>query len=295
MRGRGAALPAEFHATLRPHRLMHDLQREVYSDRRAHFEAHGWIVLRGLASESELVELNRVFDDLMSPFAAVPRDGRSGVAQRPVDWRTHAVLLRHVRDGVAAIACDLLGARSVQLLQNVLLLKHPSATGTIPLHQDYSYTGYLHPPSSLSVALALNDASIDGGCLYVVDASHTWGLVGGLHVFADGLQNDLASCLSPLQRERVANANIPLAVRAGDVTIHHCLTLHGSGNNTSARPRRTIVTHLFDGDCTLAPERLPREARDRFATDGMGHLTAAAFPTCYPPAGGRSTSGAEIP
>lgn len=261
---------------------MHAFPTGQCSDRRAHFEAHGWLVLRGVVSNRDLEELNRAFDQLMMSSAAVPRAGRTGVLQQPGACRTHGVLLRHLHDGVAAIACDLLGAPSVQLLQDVLLLKHPSAAGSVPLHQDYSYTGYLDPPSSLSIGLALTDATSDSGCLYVVDGSHQWGLVGGFHVFADKLRTDLDEHLSTAQRERLESARIPLEVQAGDITIHHCLTLHGSGNNTSDRPRKTIITHVVSGDCRLVPERLPRGARDQFATDSQGHLTAPAFPTLFP-------------
>jgi ectoine hydroxylase-related dioxygenase (phytanoyl-CoA dioxygenase family) len=106
-------------------------------------------------------------------------------------------------------------------------------------------------------------------------------------VFANELQNDLHAHLSTAQRERVERATIPLEVRAGDVTIHHCLTLHGSGHNTSARPRKTIITHLVSGDCRLVPERLPRAALGHFSTDDQGHLTPPAFPTLFPPAGSK--------
>lgn len=90
-------------------------------------------------------------------------------------------------------------------------------------------------------------------------------------------------------------ATIPLEVRAGDVTIHHCLTLHGSGNNTSARPRKTIITHLFSGDCRLVSERLPRGARHQF-TDGKGISPRRRSPTLFPPMGpqGDSATRAEI-
>jgi ectoine hydroxylase-related dioxygenase (phytanoyl-CoA dioxygenase family) len=260
--------------------VMHDMSTRVCSDRKAAFDAHGWLVLRSVVSERDLAELTRIFDDLMTPFATPPGEGR-GVVQRPNACRTHTMVLRHLREGVAAIACDLLGARSVQLLQDTLLLKRPSA-GSIALHQDYSYTAYLDRPSSLAVGLALTDATRENGCLYVVDGSHTWGLVSGLHLFADELQKDLGRGLPPAQRERVDSAKVPLEVRAGDVTIHHCLTLHGSDDNTSARPRKTVITHLFSGDCTIVRERLPRGAQQWFRTDDQGRLAAPAFPTLYP-------------
>ena len=248
--------------------------------RRANFEEHGWLVLPGVVPATKLEELNRLFDDLMTPFAA-PGAGERSVVQRPNACRTHPVMLRHLYDGVAAIACDLLSARSIQLLQDVLLLKHPSPAGSIALHQDYSYTGYLEPPSGLSVGLALTDATSDSGCLYVVDTSHRWGLIGGFRVFANTLQTDLDTHFSATQRALVERATIPLEVRAGDVTIHHSLTLHGSDNNTSGRPRKSIIAHLVSGDCRLVPERVPREALCQFATDGQRHLAGPAFPTLF--------------
>jgi ectoine hydroxylase-related dioxygenase (phytanoyl-CoA dioxygenase family) len=169
----------------------------------------------------------------------------------------------------------------VQLLQDALLLKPPARAGSIALHQDYSYTGYLDRPSGLAVGLALTDATIASGCLYVVDGSHTWGLVGGLNLFASGLQPDLEARLTPAQRGRVGEATIPLEVRAGDVTIHHCLTLHGSGGNTSERARKTVIAHLIDGDSRVVRDRLPPGAEAHFPVDGDGHLAANAFPTLY--------------
>ncbi|MBE7448110.1 MAG: phytanoyl-CoA dioxygenase family protein [Kofleriaceae bacterium] len=68
----------------------------------------------------------------------------------------------------------------------------------------------------------------------------------------------------------------------GDVSLHHCLTFHGSRPNTSARPRKTLVLRLFDGACRLVPDRLPSpEAVAHFPTDADGHLDAAAFPVLW--------------
>lgn len=130
--------------------------------------------------------------------------------------------------------------------------------------------------------LALNDATAESGCLHVVDGSHTWGLVGELQIFAGTLQEDLVDSLPEGQRESVERKRIPLEVRAADVTIHHCLTLHGSGTNRSSRPRKTIVAHLFSGDCRLVADRLPAAHRHHFSTDDDGHLIGPAFPQLYP-------------
>jgi ectoine hydroxylase-related dioxygenase (phytanoyl-CoA dioxygenase family) len=253
---------------------MRDTGTASARDRRAAFQARGWMVLRGIVSGGDLVALNRAFDALIGPC-----DEGQGVVQRPHAGHADRTFLRHLHGGVAAIACELLAVPSVQLLQDALLFKSPARrTGSIALHQDYSYTGYLDRPSGVAVGLALNDATVDSGCLYVVDGSHAWGLVGGLHLFASALQPDLEARLTPAQRARVAEATIPLEVRAGDVTIHHCLTLHGSRGNADDRPRKTVIAHLIDGDSRLIPDRLPPGAEPYFPLDADGHLAASAFP-----------------
>jgi ectoine hydroxylase-related dioxygenase (phytanoyl-CoA dioxygenase family) len=267
------------------------------ADCRAEFEARGWLVLRGVVSDQDLTELNGLFDELMAPAPAPSGAAdKSGVSLRPNACRAHRAMLRHLHDGVARIACQVLDAPSIRLLQDALLLKQPSAEGSIALHQDYTYTGFLDPPSILSVGLALNDASAESGCLHVVDASHKWGLVGGFRILAGELEKDLGALLSPAQRQVVDRQRIPLEVEAGDVTLHHCLTLHGSDDNRSGRPRKTIVTHLFSGDCRLVRDRLPPADQHWFATDDRGHLTGPAFPELYPACVARPAwrSGSEI-
>jgi len=246
------------------------------ADRRAEFEARGWLILRGVVSGRDLAMLNRIFDAAI----VVSSDG---IALRPNAGRAHAAMLRHLHDGVAAIAGRILGAPSIRLVQDTLLMKRPSANGSIALHQDFTYTGFVDRPAIVSVGLALNDASEESGCLHVVDASHTWGLLGGFQILAGELQKDIGRLLSPAQRESVRRERIPLEVRAGDVTIHHCLTLHGSDSNRSRRPRKTIVTHLASGECRIVRDRVPRAHRRHFSTDARGRLAGPAFPRLYPP------------
>jgi ectoine hydroxylase-related dioxygenase (phytanoyl-CoA dioxygenase family) len=243
-------------------------------DRRAEFEARGWLILRGVVSGRDLRTLNRIFDAAMAASS-------DGIALRPNAGRAHAAMLRHLHDGVAEIAGQILNAPSIRLLQDALLMKPPSANGSIALHQDYTYTGFVDPPAIVSVGLALNDASAESGCLHVIDASHTWGLVGGFQILAGELQKDISRLLSPDQRESVHRERIPLEVRAGDVTIHHCLILHGSDCNRSRRPRKTIVTHLVSGECRIVLDRVPRAHRRHFSTDARGRLTGPAFPKLY--------------
>ena len=269
------------HGYVNSHAMRHHIHcGSELDDQRDSFDSHGWLVLRNAVGGTDLDELNRVFDRLMGDLTGIKTGG--GIHQRPNSSHGNPVLLKHLYNGVAEIVCYLLRTPSVQLLQDTLLLKSAATDGRIALHQDYSYTGFLDPPAMVSVGLALTDASVEAGCLHVIDGSHRWGLAGDFHVFAGHLQTQVDRLLSPQQREFVTGSKLPLEVRAGDVTIHHCLTFHGSDENKSARPRKAIVTHLFSGDCKLVTERLPAYATDHFPTDVDGHLTGPAFPILHP-------------
>jgi ectoine hydroxylase-related dioxygenase (phytanoyl-CoA dioxygenase family) len=243
-------------------------------DQRASFETHGWLVLREVVRRDRIAGINQAFDNFFETLPGPPVP----VRQLPGVCRRDDLLLKHLYEGLAATICNLLGAPSLQLLQDSLLFKAPAANGVVALHQDYAYTGFLDPPAIVSVGLALTDASVENGCLYVVDGSHKWGLAGNFHIFADTLTANTESSLSVDQQRLLSDARIPLEVRAGDVTIHHCLTFHGSYPNTSTLPRKTIVTHVFSSDCKLVSERLPKQAQGHFQTDEHGRLTGSGFP-----------------
>ena len=40
---------------------------------------------------------------------------------------------------------------------------------------------------------------------------------------------------------------VPVELKKGQVSFHHCLTIHGSGPNLGDAPRRSIAVHLQDG------------------------------------------------
>ena len=39
---------------------------------------------------------------------------------------------------------------------------------------------------------------------------------------------------------------VPMTLGKGEVSFHHCLTIHGSGPNLTNQPRRSIAVHMQD-------------------------------------------------
>jgi ectoine hydroxylase-related dioxygenase (phytanoyl-CoA dioxygenase family) len=100
-----------------------------------------------------------------------------------------------------------------------------------------------------------------------------------LGVLTESRVDSIANALSPSQATALADAR-HLELAPGDISIHHCLTLHGSPPNHSGRARRTIVLRMFDGDCPLDRTRLPPGAEPYFPTEN-DRLSPSAFPIVF--------------
>jgi phytanoyl-CoA hydroxylase len=245
------------------------------------FAEHGWLVVRGALRPGELAEVEQAFDYQFPP-ALFARARPGEVWQLLGAARRHPPIARWLEHpALGARAASLFGADRIQLLQDTLICKPPRVGGPIEWHQDYSYTGYLEPARSLSVRLSLTACSVDTGCLQVLDGSHLWQWRGRSTILSDDRVRDALDQLPPELAALVPSAQRTLELEPGDLSLHHCLTLHRSLPNVSPKPRKTIVAHVFDGACRLERTRLPPGAQENFVTDSDGHLSAAGFPVLF--------------
>ncbi len=235
------------------------------------FREHGWIKLRGAVDSLRAgrlsLELDRVFPEARAGSPRVHE--RSGVSA------LSPLLAAQVRDAaLARRIAALLGCARVQLLQDTALVKAPRSAARVEWHQDHTYTGYLDTTACVSVRLALTDCTLASGCLRVLDGSHLWGPLGQVRAFRAAEVSDDSSLLPPGWEERV----VPIELAPGDISVHHCLTVHGSEANRSDQPRRTLIARLFDARARLVRERLPPGLEAWFPTEPDGRLAARSFP-----------------
>jgi phytanoyl-CoA hydroxylase len=123
------------------------------------------------------------------------------------------------------------------VLQHSKLAAKPTRIGAGPFlwHQDFAY--YPHTNTDLlSVMVMLDDATLDNGCMEIVPGSHRLGLLD--HADEDGFFSGGCQCKELWE---APGATVAITPRAGGISIHHTLTLHGSGPNRSGRPRRGLV------------------------------------------------------
>jgi len=145
-----------------------------------------------------------------------------------------------------AMVEQLLGP-GVSIFFSQVFMKPPEVGGKKPIHQDNFYFGPDDPDATLTVWIALDDATIENGCLYYCDQHQT---VVIRHVAPEGEPFNLQ-----IPAETAATIEMkPAPVPRGGVSFHHGNTPHQSSANHSTRPRRaTAIHYLRNGARLVSP------------------------------------------
>jgi phytanoyl-CoA hydroxylase len=141
-----------------------------------------------------------------------------------------------------ALAANL-GIASPLLLQSMYIFKQPKIGGEVSCHQDSTFL-YTEPVDDLAgFWFALEDATLENGCLWLIPGGHTLGLKSrwrrrpGGEMGFETLQGD------PLPEEKL----VPLEVKKGTLIVLHGLLPHKSFANRSATSRHTYTLHVMSG------------------------------------------------
>ena len=139
-------------------------------------------------------------------------------------------------------ASQLLGNVPVRFWHDQIFWKPPRKGGVVAWHQDYSYWTRTKPVAHLTCWCGLDDSTKENGCLQYIAGSHRWGLLP-----KTVLAGDIAGIKDYLDDAQKKQFEHPLyaEVKAGEAIFHHSLTLHGSGENKSDKPRRAFVINAF--------------------------------------------------
>ena len=134
------------------------------------------------------------------------------------------------------------------LFQDMALIKPPHIGREKPWHQDLAYFNVPVETAIVGIWIALDEATVENGCMQVVPGSHRQGPVVHFQ------RRDWQICDSQ------ANGSGSLAVplRPGGCLFFHCLLHHGTPANRSPHRRRAVQFHYKPAsvDETSAEERL---------------------------------------
>lgn len=227
-----------------------------------HFNAKGYIAPLDVFTPGEILANRRYFDELMAQAHAAGHNSYSingwhrhcrGICELLFDQR----ILNYVE--------DLLGPTLVNTMTHYFS-KEPGDGKQVSWHQDASYWP-LTPSKTITVWLAIDDADTGNAAMQFVPGSHRHGQI-------------------PFERSEAAENNVlgqsvhdpghwgekPVSIdlKAGQVSIHTDLLLHGSGVNTSDRRR-----------CGLTLRYMPPDVRGREPDGASAFICRGTDPSGY--------------
>jgi phytanoyl-CoA hydroxylase len=140
---------------------------------------------------------------------------------------------------IGRLVADLEGIDAVRIYLDQALVKEPYGAPT-PYHLDLPWWPF-ETNHACTIWVALDDATVENGCLYFVPGSHR---VVVTH--RSDLGPDLGAVFAA--HPEVQRVPIPCPVPADGCTFHTARTIHGAGANmTPGRRRAMTVAFMPDG------------------------------------------------
>ncbi|MGI9233470.1 MAG: phytanoyl-CoA dioxygenase family protein [Woeseiaceae bacterium] len=134
-----------------------------------------------------------------------------------------------------------LGYTDPVILQSMYIFKPPRIGGEVYCHQDSTFL-YTEPESCIGFWFALEDATIDNGCMQFIPGAHKGPLKELHYRGSDGKMTFKALDETPWPE----NATVPAEAKAGTLVIFDGRAPHLSGPNLSAKSRHAYTLHVID-------------------------------------------------
>ena len=247
-----------------------------------YYRHHGHVTVNHVFASAEMDALTRDIEAWGESFLAdLPAEQRAWY----VDGGVHAkTVLRKLdnphahRSAVQRIARD---PRLVSLVESFIgsgvsvyfsqiFFKPPEGGGPKPAHQDNYYFGPTDLEGVVTAWIALDDATLENGCLYFGDGTNQGPVYS--HFAPESEPYNLQLPVSLLDKQPM----VPAPVRKGGVSFHHGNTFHQSGPNHSSQWRRACALHFVRNDVDFATPALPYDHSLKFRVTGAAGIAGAA-------------------
>ena len=248
-----------------------DTAADVDEEQLAFYREHGWLVVQQLLGPDDVARcVADIRAMIQSEHACKPQIVFEGVARDRVEHLTPDERLASVRklavwgdtinncplptgdERITGIVQQLMGGRQPRIFQTMAMLKPAHVGREKPWHQDHAYFDISLEDRIVGVWIALDEATIDNGCMQVLDGGHRDG--PRLHWKRRDWQicdTDILGCTSTA---------IPL--KPGGALFFDSLLPHGTPHNNSPARRWAMQFHY-------APEaNTPIPTEQRLATFG---------------------------
>jgi non-haem Fe2+, alpha-ketoglutarate-dependent halogenase len=224
---------------LRFHPVENALPRALTHAQIEQYNRDGFLKGLRIFNEAESLENRRYFDGLLARVLAAGGTSYS-ISTAHLKYGRVYDLLTDRR--IVACVRDLLG-ENVVAWGSHFFCKMPHDGKRVSWHQDASYWP-LSPSKTATVWLAIDDADRENACMRFIPGTHHFG-----HLTYRLTENDGENVLD----QTVDNAEefgepIDVELKAGEISIHSDLLLHGSRSNDSDRRRCGLTLRYCAAD-----------------------------------------------
>jgi len=123
-----------------------------------------------------------------------------------------------------------------------LFIKDPDKKGFVSWHQDAKYIGF-EPHNWVTAWLAITDANEENGCMRMWAGTHKEKIKDHKDTFNE---NNLLTRGQTVQNVPIEKTK-PNILKAGQLSLHHPMIVHGSGPNKSKQKRIGFVIQSYIG------------------------------------------------
>ncbi len=228
------------------------------------FRRDGFVAIPGFLNQREVGELNQNVARYLVDVA--PRMPLEEVFYEDKSDKTTLKQLQRLFKYDEYFHAMMFGGRFEQLAATLLrhevrgvnmqyFNKPPGVGQPTPAHQDGFYF-MLEPNEAVTMWLALEDVDEENGCVRYLPGSHLKGIRPHGRTQTLGFSQGLLDYSSEDERNEVA-----FPARAGDLLVHHALTVHrADGNRTRDRTRQALGFIYFSTAAKEDPAKQIRQA-----------------------------------
>lgn len=136
-----------------------------------------------------------------------------------------------------------IGMIDPMMVQSQYIFKQPRIGGKVVAHQDSTFI-YTDPPSCIGFWMALEDATIENGCLQGIPGSHKIPLPQ--HRFIRNVDGESTSFIGDPAYNWDLDQMVPLEAKSGSLVLLHGACVHMSMENRSDKSRHAYIIHMVE-------------------------------------------------
>jgi ectoine hydroxylase-related dioxygenase (phytanoyl-CoA dioxygenase family) len=210
-----------------------------YAEQYQDFQENGYTILKKILPNNKIKDLRALIQNALvncaSSIGCQTPDYLSAVSRWAHPSPVTTVIPKDILKILLSAATSIMGTKLLLKKLNIIC-KNKYCSGSVPYHQDITYSPY--DPYKFSAWLALDDVSASQGALEVIPRSHLNPLTSAVDFWSPTYQ----------AQDSFKQKAVKVLLKAGDLVLFDARLWHGSNENQDLSDRYALVTRWsYDG------------------------------------------------